>query len=607
MTTSSFPKRATRVFFPLLAVFFLFQGGLCLAVPTEKGKSEKPILLVQGNSQVLHLKNKMEKIAIGNPNVLDARPITPNDVMFQGISIGRSNVHIWEKGGRRYTISIISISPQYIQSQLPMGVTARVDEKAGIVTLEGEVQSESEINNALVSLENQFGDIFENKVEIVPPPPPPPPLPDEFFTVDEDSDEGSLDMDGVALQTKMFPIKSRPAADIQAAITPLLSSNGFMQVDSRTNILIVRDVEENMETLEKFINELDQPTNLQVLIEARFIEVKTDYLDELGIDWGATFTNPLNPAQSLSVAVGQPTQSISGNPNATVLGTNLPSEIGLDASSSHISRLDLSNLDIKLKALENKGFLKTLSSPRVTTLNQQTATINLTQREPYIARYDFTYDANGNIAGITPVVEFIDLGISLEITPNIGKDDVITVSLTPSVSDEVLPRFQPSVSIGGSNFTFEVPRQVTRIANAQILIKNGYTFVLGGLKSHQDNDVVQRVPGLSKLPFVGDLFKHTRRDIDARELLIFVTAQIIDDKGNIKIFKRPEYIPPGPLKDMYLESQHNPALNQEAVNDSNPVTIPPQVEEEEEEEDNLELENTTDEVPPPPPVIDLTK
>ncbi|MEW5693556.1 MAG: pilus assembly protein N-terminal domain-containing protein [Candidatus Hydrogenedentota bacterium] len=574
----------TRYKILLLFIFIFIVSPLA----TIYADDQKPVIYVPvGNSQVLYIPNKIERIAIGNPEIIDAVAVTQTDVVFRGINVGWSFVHIWEKDGNSYTITVHSIDVMAIKPFLISGIYADFDMNKGII-LEGETDDEDGYKRMLKELKMQFGDIFIDNVTILPPPPPPPALPDTFFLSDEE--KNTINTGELQLTTKLISVISRSATDMKDAVTPLLSTNGSITVDAKSNTLIVKDLEENIETIEKFVRDLDQPTSLQVLIQAEFVEVIKDKIEELGIDFSATFGS----ANTLSFSVGNSLKTVvtragGATPSTSILDDQLGSEAQIDATSSNFNPLELSNLDLYLRALENKGYLRKLSSPKITALNQQLAKIVRTDKIHYISGYTFTYDSNGAITGAYPVISSVEIGITLEITPTIGRDDIISVKIKPIASNLIGGDIRTiQASAAGTTYSIQVPDMTTRSAEAEILVKNGYTFVIGGLRNYEEAFARQETPYLSKIPILGNLFKR-KKDIDAKtELLIFITAQIIDSDGIYKSTGNYEYIPQSELKSIYQQSVTNPALNQREVEDT---TLP-----------RLPLKKDSD-----VPVIDLTK
>jgi type II secretory pathway component GspD/PulD (secretin) len=303
-----------------------------------------------------------------------------------------------------------------------------------------------------------------------------------------------------------------------------------LTLDERTGALIISNTPSNLETIESLLYNLDI-TPMQVLIEARFLEVKVSDLDDIGVEWKLNNMWGMNKTKA-------------GN---DVYGVSKNSGVGF----SDFSRSDegfnltyqgiLSNPQFQavLHALQEKQNVKTLSAPRITTLNNQTATIEIVDEYIYPTRYEASlvqYDINGDgdfdDAGETEWVnvpqDFVtrNVGILLHVKPSIGSDkNSITLALTPEVSEDAGTSFTYSGGVSIPNFT-------TRNLSTSVMVKNGETIVLGGLIKEINTNVKTKVPVLGDIPLVGGLFRKSTDSKERRNLLIFVTASIMNKEQN---------------------------------------------------------------------------
>ena len=302
-----------------------------------------------------------------------------------------------------------------------------------------------------------------------------------------------------------------------------------LTMDERTGALIISNTPSNLETIENLLYNLDI-TPLQVLVEARFLEVKVSDIDDLGVEW------KLNGMWAMD-------KNRAGN---NVYGFSQNS--GVDFSS--FSRSDegfnltyqgiLSNPQFQavIHALQEKQNVKTLSAPRITTLNNQTATIEVVDEYIYPTRYEASlvqYDINGDgdfdDAGETEWVnvpqDFVtrDVGILLHVKPSVGVDKkTITLALTPEVSEDA------------GSFTYSgnvsIPKFTTRNLSTSVMVKDGETVVLGGLIKETNTNVKTKVPVLGNIPLLGGLFRKNTDSKERRNLLIFVTASVMSREQN---------------------------------------------------------------------------
>jgi len=316
-----------------------------------------------------------------------------------------------------------------------------------------------------------------------------------------------------------------------------------LTLDERTGALIVSNTPSNLETVENILYNLDV-TPMQVLIEARFLEVKISDLEEMGVEWKLNGMWAMDKNQS-----GNDVYGVSKNS-----GVDFSAFSRLDEGFNLTYQGILSNPQFQavLHALQEKQNVKTLSAPRITTLNNQVATIEVVDEYIYPTRYEASlvqYDINGDgdfdDAGETEWVnvpqDFVtrNVGILLHVKPSVGMDKKsITLALTPEVSEDA-GSFAYSGNVSIPNFT-------TRNLSTSVMVKDGETIVLGGLIKEVNTNVKTKVPVLGDIPLVGGLFKKNTDSKERRNLLIFVTASVMD-KGQNKVasaeddFKKPNF------------------------------------------------------------------
>lgn len=290
--------------------------------------------------------------------------------------------------------------------------------------------------------------------------------------------------------------------------------NCLVEFDPRTSTIFIRAYSYYLEQCEMIIKALDRPTPL-VMVEARIVEVNNDYERNLGIQWGASLNadaahgNALPYAFPNSVNIAGTQES--GNGNYLV---NLPvatSTAGIGISLGHVA--NTLSLDLNLSALEQLGKTKVLSTPKLLVLQNETASIQIGDELPITTR-DVTETSS------TTQVEWKKVGIILEVTPNVTHDGRVRLDLNIEKSS----RGEDVNTTEGVNFSV-----VQNKASTKVLIDDGSTAVIGGLFTQSTSETEDSVPGLSKLPLVGWLFKSKGNLNDKKELLIFITPRIIHD------------------------------------------------------------------------------
>jgi type IV pilus assembly protein PilQ len=362
---------------------------------------------------------------------------------------------------------------------------------------------------------------------------------------------------GSAATPAPAPDPAAPAAagvPAESGATGVLSSRGTATVDARTNIIIIRDVAEKLDEVRELLSKLDVPVR-QVLIEARIVNVSTDFGRDLGIRWGgagrtdssdgfryggsqgATLEQQNNRVAEASaiqeaLAAGEAArvQALQDGTDPSLIGsivaqaiaavpipigtTSFPDALAVDlgvqdesASSFSVGFTSNSGLiELELSALESSGNGEVIARPKVTTQDKVTATIQSGVRIPYQAQ------AGGTAGGST--TEFVDAVLSLEVTPQITPDGRIIMQLDIH---------QDSVAAG----TGTVPAINTNSINTSVLVENGDTIVLGGVFREETTTTETKTPLLGDVPYLGRLFKRTNNENRRTELLIFITPRII--------------------------------------------------------------------------------
>lgn len=319
------------------------------------------------------------------------------------------------------------------------------------------------------------------------------------------------------LRTQFIQINYAKAADIEGLLRTsgehsFLSNRGNVSVDGRTNHLIIQDTASNIAEIRKLITSLDTPIR-QVLIESKIVIAEDSFRKSLGVKFGYSANQDLGSGYG-AVFGGRATGDTTfSGPTAFGGGTEsfivrLPETVGAGTTASiglAVGKIGSYLLQLELSALQEEGRGEIVSSPRLITGNQQTATILQGQQIPYTP-------AAG--VGATANVQFVDAVMKLEVTPQITPDNRIIMDLTVN-------KDEPGPATGG-----ERPINKREI-KTQVLVDNGETIVLGGVYEQRTNQTVTRVPFLSELPFIGHLFKRRSNDDSRTELLIFVTPKII--------------------------------------------------------------------------------
>jgi type IV pilus assembly protein PilQ len=320
------------------------------------------------------------------------------------------------------------------------------------------------------------------------------------------------------LYSEIIEINFAKAADLMAIIAAdggddgigFLSDRGSAVIDDRTNSLLVKDTAKQLKEVKKLIEKLDIPVR-QVLIESRIVIANNDFTKDLGVRFGASGNSG---TAGLGFSGSSSDLSIGADGNTVTAKGDLSDSFNVDMPVTGGATLGLalaklpfsSVLELELSAMQIEGQGEVISTPRVITSNQQTATIEQGTEIPY---------QEASSSGATSV-SFKEALLKLEVTPQITPDDQIVMDL------------QVSKDAVGKEFA-GVPSIDTNSVKTQVLVDNGETVVLGGVYEQDKISTVKRVPFFGDLPYVGFLFKNRSTKDNKSELLIFVIPKIIKD------------------------------------------------------------------------------
>ena len=294
--------------------------------------------------------------------------------------------------------------------------------------------------------------------------------------------------------------------EILLIIRNLLSENGKVVADKRSNRLIVTDVISQFDIIEEVLETIDVKIP-QVIIEAEILETTTTVADQLGVDWSGTLGVYRGPSKNTI----WPLRGAHGKDNSSGEGF------------ASVGTMNFSSMTATLKAILSNTDTRILARPKILTLNNETAIIGL-KSETAVASITSTDTGEENTE--TTSAERIDTGITLEVTPQINRDGYITMRIEPTVIVPVLSSFFQG---SGSDAKFVDPQ--TRSAKTTVRVKNGETVIIGGLISKEDTYVSEKVPFLGDIPLIGSAFRYKTKAESDRELLIFITPHVVKDNA----------------------------------------------------------------------------
>jgi type IV pilus secretin PilQ/predicted competence protein len=347
-------------------------------------------------------------------------------------------------------------------------------------------------------------------------------------------------------ETDNYQFSYARAKDISPLVASQLASHDPPQIDERTNTIFFRETRSNIDNVRKMLIQIDKPTK-QVMIEARLVEVTSNPRQSYGINWGGVFGSSASPKTFSYGGSGLPspqkfiqhedpvTHNVSfiPDPNSPPLfpesftnghvglndflrsGTNLSSLFG------QISILSVPQMSATLRLLNEDSDAEFLANPRIVTADNQQAKIEILRNQP-VPQLNFNEQTATAVFG-----GFQDklFGNTLVVRPSINKDNFITLSVKPEISNKVGDQ---SFIFGGANVTSPIIDK--RTLDSNVLIKSGDTLAIGGLLQDEQTKGRTKVPVLGDIPVIGYLFQEKLNARTKRNLLVFVTPTIIDQR-----------------------------------------------------------------------------
>ncbi len=338
-----------------------------------------------------------------------------------------------------------------------------------------------------------------------------------------------------------------PIAIINIIKSVLTRNNGQLAVDPRTNTLIITDVPEVFPQVEQIISELDKKAP-QILIEAQIVEINTDRMNELGIEWGgsrgemAYFAGParmtdygLRPGfysgdqwkkffpNTTDFGGGGSGGSSGGSSGGGGGGGGIDPILATGQQSSkgvYYGIFSLAQLQAIFRALISKGEGRYLGKPKIVAMNNKTALIQIS-KDAAMGTTSTVSSVGGNSGTTSTGTERRRVGLTLRVTPQVNKEGYITMVVQPSYSDVVAS----AITVQGAT----VYDPVSRGASTMVRVKNGQTVVIGGMLASTETKTIKKVPLLGYIPIIGWLFTSVSSRRTNTDLVIFLTPTILVD------------------------------------------------------------------------------
>jgi len=342
--------------------------------------------------------------------------------------------------------------------------------------------------------------------------------------------------------TRVFVLNYAKAKDIEEQLKARLDEKkvGSVKADERVNQVVVQALPARMEEIEKLIKILDKKT-LEVLIDAKIIKVNLGNASDVGVKWeglvdlaesssGMTYlgSTPFSTVGSASddwqsrKSTLEEVGYVGSYPASGTTSNYAASTPKIGLESLNIGVIGANDFNVVLNYLTTENEAKILSNPKIAVVNNTDARIHVGAREVYVTT---TTTTGQSTSTISESVNFIDIGLQMDVTPTINDDGFVNLKLKAEISSVIKTLITPSGNA--------IPVVDTSVAETTVLVKEGATIVIGGLRKEEKTKIERRVPVLSKIPLIGQLFKTKSETDNVTELLIMLTPTIISGEALI--------------------------------------------------------------------------
>ena len=354
------------------------------------------------------------------------------------------------------------------------------------------------------------------------------------------------------VDTRVFVLNYATAEELQNSIAPLIdtAAGGRVQVDVRSNALVITERPSRMNQIQEIIEKLDKATD-QVMIETKFIEVENTDQKNIGVNWSSLegYGASAGPFQrewsrnrvSQDDSIRNDTSNNSSNSSSNngfsladgpifasendVLSGNGTDFTRTMESLAGTSRLDTAvfsadEFRVVISALEQNNDTELVANPTVVTMSNQEATIDIVTEIPQV---EFSIDEQTGEQRADGLAEPLVFGTQVRVTPQVNDAGFINLLVIPSVSNQI-----------GTQFTDIGPQPIIsrRKAETNVVIKDGYTLAIGGLTQNEEVLGGTAVPVLGSLPYIGRLFSSESNTMRQKNLIIFITAKTLNPDGS---------------------------------------------------------------------------
>jgi len=338
--------------------------------------------------------------------------------------------------------------------------------------------------------------------------------------------------------------------EVQASLTAMVGTAGGRGVvlNPSAGVVVVKATPNEQRQVDQYLRAVQLSIERQVMLEAKIVEVSLSKDSQSGINWAA-FGRILGDRVAVSAGVAAPGTTLRGR--GTIANNDVVSNVGSDLASQSLGRgfygltLQASNFAALLNFLQTQGEVSVLSSPRVSTLNNQKAVLKVGSDELFVTGISTTTQSNGTSGSTTTpslTLQPFFSGIALDVTPQIDDAGNVILHVHPSIS--VVTEKNKVIDLGTLG-QYKLPLASSSISQTDsiVRVKDGQIVAIGGLMTQETRNERSGVPGLQDAPVVGGLFRQTGQVSTKRELVILMKPTIIRDDGPAATTPEPMALP----------------------------------------------------------------
>ena len=316
--------------------------------------------------------------------------------------------------------------------------------------------------------------------------------------------------------SKIYRIWYADVKEVEAALTKVLSKRGSIASSIGTSNIIVTDTESNIRAIDAFLEEIDRPTPL-IEVEVRIYDIKNTNALDIGVEW---FVGR-NTGYGTQVDGSPITGMSNSDPYIDSMFSSTTNKVGSTGVLDWGIITKHLDMEVLFSAIQQKDCAKLLANPRIKVLDNETASFKAIEEIPYQQLQQGGYQSFGT-------TEFKEVGVELEVTPHLAKDEMIRLHVVPVFSVQTGDVEISTVGTGGSTVTSPQPVVDKREADTVALVKSGQTIVIGGLQKQTVNQLITKIPLLGDIPILGWLFTYEGEDTINSELVVFITPKLIE-------------------------------------------------------------------------------